>query len=58
MPNAFIDFDQTLLFLLIVVNLGACFIWAFWELEQMRERRRQDKKSRALRSRQGSGRVF
>jgi hypothetical protein len=29
------------LFLLIAAGLGVCFVWAFWEMEQSRERRRQ-----------------
>ena len=32
--------DRIFLFLLTAACLGACFIWAFWELEQMRERYR------------------
>ena len=28
-------------FLLIVVCLGTCLVWAFWEIENARERRRQ-----------------
>jgi hypothetical protein len=34
------DTDRVFLFLLAAACLGACFIWAFWELEQMRERHR------------------
>jgi hypothetical protein len=33
--------DQTFLFLLISTCLGACFVWAFWELEQSREKRQR-----------------
>jgi hypothetical protein len=33
--------DQTFLLLLIIVCLGACLVWAFWEIENARERRRQ-----------------
>jgi hypothetical protein len=36
--NAMNDVDRTLLFLLIVFCLGACFVTAFWELEQARVR--------------------
>jgi amino acid permease len=32
--------DRVFLFLLTAACLGACFIWAFWELEQIRERHR------------------
>jgi hypothetical protein len=32
--------DRIFLFLLTAACLGACFIWAFWELEQIRERYR------------------
>jgi hypothetical protein len=39
------DADQAFLFLILSGCLGACFIWAFWELEQARERR---KRTRAL----------
>jgi hypothetical protein len=34
----FSDIEQTLLFLLVCVCLAACFIAAFWELEQARVR--------------------
>jgi hypothetical protein len=53
MPNAFTDIDQTILFLLIVICLGACFIWAFWELEQMREGRRKSAQQGELRRPEG-----
>jgi hypothetical protein len=35
------DTAHAFLFLLTAACLGACFVWAFWELKQMRERRRQ-----------------
>jgi hypothetical protein len=37
---ALTDSDRVFGFLLIAGCLGACFIWAFWELEQAQERRR------------------
>jgi hypothetical protein len=37
---ALTETDRVFLFLLTAACLGACFIWAFWELEQMRERHR------------------
>jgi hypothetical protein len=40
------DYDQAFLLLLNSACLGACFIWAFWELEQLRVRRQR---TRALR---------
>jgi hypothetical protein len=58
MPNTFTDADQTLLFLLTAICLGACFIWAFWEIEQMRERRRQTTRAGAVRRQSDTGRVF
>jgi hypothetical protein len=39
--------DRTFIFLLIAACLGACFIRAFWELEQARERRRATAKARS-----------
>jgi hypothetical protein len=36
--SEFTDTDQAFLLLLVSASLGACFIWAFWELEQLRER--------------------
>jgi hypothetical protein len=36
MSATFTNVDQTLLFVLTVLCLGACFVWAFWELEQAR----------------------
>jgi hypothetical protein len=36
--GGFSDVERTFLFLLICVCLGACFIAAFWELEQARSR--------------------
>jgi hypothetical protein len=42
--SMFSDSEQACLFLLISAALGACFIWAFWELEQARERRRLQRK--------------
>jgi hypothetical protein len=41
------DADQAFLFLLVSACLGACFVWAFWELEQARERWRQRSRDRA-----------
>lgn len=35
------DVGRTFLLLLVIASLGACFVWAFWELEQARERRRR-----------------
>jgi hypothetical protein len=29
-----LNMDQTLLLMLVTVGLGACFVAAFWELEQ------------------------
>ena len=43
---ALTDLEQTLLFLLIVACLGACFIRAFWEIERARERRRHQREVR------------
>jgi hypothetical protein len=31
--------DETLIFCILIICLGACFIWAFWELERMRNSR-------------------
>jgi hypothetical protein len=31
--------DQAFLLMLISVCLGACFVWAFWEIEEARKRR-------------------
>lgn len=33
--------DQAFLLMLISVCLGACFVWAFWELEESRQRRQR-----------------
>jgi len=33
--------DQTFLLVLITACLGGCIVKAFWEIEQSRERRRQ-----------------
>lgn len=33
----------TLLFLGVVVGLGAAFVWMFWEIEQVRLRRSGDR---------------
>jgi hypothetical protein len=41
------DVDRAFLFLLLSVCLGACFVRAFWELEQVRERWRQRGRDRA-----------
>jgi hypothetical protein len=42
--------DQAWLFFLIAGALGACFIWAFWEIEQARGRRRRIDGKRAARA--------
>jgi hypothetical protein len=39
--NLFTEADLTFFFLLLSACLGACFVWAFWELEQSRMRRQQ-----------------
>lgn len=44
--------DRVFLFLLTSSCLGACFIWAFWELEQMRERHRLRVTAKARASKQ------
>jgi hypothetical protein len=44
--GALTDYDQAFFLLLTSACLGACFIWAFWELEQSRARRQR---ARALR---------
>jgi hypothetical protein len=49
---ALTDTDRVFLFLLTAACLGACFIWAFWELEQVRERHRLRATAKA-RSRSG-----
>jgi hypothetical protein len=41
------DPDRAFAFLLIVACLGACFIRAFWQLEQARERRRAIARARS-----------
>lgn len=33
--------DQAILLMLISVCLGACFVWAFWEIEEARRRRQR-----------------
>jgi hypothetical protein len=33
--------DQAFLFVVISVCLGACFVWAFWEIEEARRHRQQ-----------------
>jgi cbb3-type cytochrome oxidase subunit 3 len=33
--------DRAFLLILISVCLGACFVWAFWEIEEARKRRQQ-----------------
>lgn len=38
--------DQTFLLLIIVLGLGSCLIRAFWELEQVRGRRRPSPRQR------------
>jgi len=45
--STFTDANSVFLFLLIVSGLGACFVRAFWELEQSRERWRQRGRDRA-----------
>jgi hypothetical protein len=45
--SAFTDADSVFLFFLIVSSLGACFVWAFWEIEQSRERRRRQSRPAA-----------
>jgi hypothetical protein len=37
------DADRAILLLLIAVCLGACLVWALWEMEQARERRTQQR---------------
>ena len=34
------DVDRSFLLLLLIMSLGACLVWAFWEFEQVRDRRR------------------
>jgi hypothetical protein len=38
---------EVTLFLLIATCLGACFVWALWEIERGREHRSQIKRIRA-----------
>ncbi|WP_199198292.1 hypothetical protein [Bradyrhizobium sp. MOS002] len=33
--------DQAFLLMLISACLGACFVWAFWEVEEARRRRQR-----------------
>ena len=33
------DVGRTFLLLLLIMSLGACLAWAFWEFEQVRDRR-------------------
>jgi hypothetical protein len=40
--------EQVLLFPLISAALGACFIWAFCELEQAGQRRRLQRKKQSF----------
>jgi hypothetical protein len=40
------DTEQAVLFFPMAACLGACFIRAFWEMEQARERRRLQRDSR------------
>ena len=35
------DVERTFLLLLLITSLGTCFVWAFWELEQVRDHRRR-----------------
>jgi predicted negative regulator of RcsB-dependent stress response len=39
----------TLLFLGVVVGLGAAFVWMFWELEQVKARHSRDRFAAAAR---------
>jgi hypothetical protein len=39
--------DQAFLLVLITTCLGACIVMAFWEIEQSRERRRQQSRNAA-----------
>jgi hypothetical protein len=39
------DADQAFLLVLITACLGACIVRAFWEIEQSRERRRQQSRN-------------
>lgn len=39
----------TLLFLGVVVSLGATFVWMFWEFEQMKQRRSRGRFSEVAR---------
>lgn len=40
---------QTLLFLSVVVGLGAAFVWMFWEIEQAKARRNDERVRAAAR---------
>jgi hypothetical protein len=40
--------DQAFLLMLITTCLGACIVRAFWEIEQSRERRRQQSRNAAM----------
>jgi hypothetical protein len=33
--------DLAFLLLLITICLGACFVWAFWEIEEFRRRKQR-----------------
>jgi cbb3-type cytochrome oxidase subunit 3 len=33
--------DQAFCLMLISICLGACFVWAFWEIEEARQRRQR-----------------
>jgi hypothetical protein len=35
------DVGRTFLSLVLMTSLGACFVWAFWEFEQVRDRRQR-----------------
>lgn len=35
--------DQAFMLVAISVCLGACFVWAFWEIEQARRHRQQQR---------------
>jgi hypothetical protein len=37
------DADRAIPLLLIAVCLGACLVWGLWEMEQARERRKQQR---------------
>jgi hypothetical protein len=57
-PMMLSDTDQAWLFFLIAGALGACFIWAFWEIEEVRGRRRRIDGTRAARAPARNGRLL